>query len=247
MSIKNIKDLNNIFCKGYVFKIKEEGGKADKYVFGYKHLKEPYVTLGKSETYFEISTNRQEYSSWEINRNPSKYRKEVIEHTKNVDGNIIILNESYFQKFRNYFIKLKTQIRKKDRIFIEDKELQAMIEKVTQKTSNEDIQKLLNKIPKSPYSNNSNSLYFKRFGVQLKITEHLENAQIFNTISELLGVISSADLSRYSAAGALMSNILPNIDNITEKFEIMEISTQINQQGVDDLLSCVTIELISRK
>jgi hypothetical protein len=246
MSIKNIKDLNNIFCKGYVFKIKEEGDKADKYVFGYKHLKVPYVTLGKSETYFEISTNRQEYSGWEINRNPSKYRKEVIEHTKNVDGNIIILDESYFQKFRNYFIKLKTQIRKKDRIFIEDKELQAMIEKVTQKTSNEDIQKLLNKIPKSPY-NNSNSLYFKHFGVQLKITEHLENAQIFNTISELLGVISSADLSRYSAAGALMSNILPNIDNITEKFEIMEISTQINQQGVEDLLSCVTIELISRK
>lgn len=250
MSIKTINDLNNIFSKGYVFKLKGEEGKADKYIFGYKYINVPYIQQGKSEQFFEISTNKQEYSHWQVGRNPSLYRKEVIQHTKNVDGNVIILDESYFQKFKNYFIKLKTQIRKNDRIFMEDKELQAMIDKVTQKTSNEDIQTLLNKVPKNSYDNGNNatpkSLYFKPFGVQLKITEHLENAQVFGTISEVLGVISSADLSRYSGAGALMSNIIPNIDNITERFEILEISTQINQQSVEDLLSSVTIELVSK-
>lgn len=248
MSIKTIKDLNNIFCKGFIFKIKDDSGKTDKYVFGYKHISLPWIHQGTSEAYYEISTNRREYSGWEIQKNPSKYRKEIKEHTKRVDGNIIILDESYFQKYKNFFTKLKTQIRKNDRIFIEDKELQAMIEKVTQKTSNEDIQLIINKVPKKSYDiNNGKDLYFKNFGLQLKITETLENAQIFGTMSELLGVISSSDLSRYSNnAGSLMANILPNVDNINEKFQIIELTTSINQKEIDDLLSDVTIEIVNK-
>lgn len=248
MSIKTLKDLDNIFCKGFIFKIKDNNSKTDKYVYGYKHISLPWIHQGFSEVYFEISSNRQEYSSWEINRNPTRYRKEVKEHTKNVDGNIIILDESYFQKYKNFFTKLKTLIRKNDRIFIEDKELQAMIDKVTQKTSNEDIQLILNKVPKQSYDRGKGKdLYFKNFGVQLKITETLENAQIFRTLSELLGVISSSDLNRYSSnAGSLMANILPNIDNINEKFQIIELTTTINQKYVDDLLSDVTIEIVNK-